>query len=241
LRRLSAKCAILLLAIASCTRRPDPLPGFPRVILWAWERPENLTFADPSIAGVAFLARSISWRKGTVTSRPRYQPLDVNPGTAIIAVARLDSFGPPLPDPNAILPDILHAVAFPRVRALQIDFDARLSERAWYASLLRRLRERLDPAIPLTITALASWCLGDPWIRDLPIQDAIPMLFQMGPGEPRGPIRDFSLPVCRSSLGIATDEVPYVIPHGRRLFVFHARPWTPEAYRAAIDLARRFR
>ena len=211
-------------------------------MLWAWERPERLQFVDPRAAGVAFLARSISWRDGNVTSHPRYQPLEVRPGTAMMAVIRLESYGPPLPDPDVLLPDLLKAATGPGVRAVEIDFDARLSERDWYAGLLRRLREQLT--LPLTITALASWCLGDSpgerWIRTLPVADAVPMLFRMGAGEPHE-VRDFPAAVCRSSLGISTDEEPLAAPHGRRLFVFHPKPWTPEAYRGAIELARRWR
>jgi hypothetical protein len=239
-RRLREAVAATLLAATSCGGRPDPLPAFPRVMLWAWERPERLGFIDPARAGVAFLARSISWRAGQVTSRPRFQPLEVPPGTRVMAVMRLDSFAPPLPDVNAIADEILTAAALPRVGAVQIDFDARASEREWYAALLRRLHERLPSGIPLTITALASWCLGDRWIASLPVADAVPMLFRMGAGEPRE-VRDFRLDVCRSSLGISTDEVPFALPHGRRLFVFDPRPWTPEAYRAAIELSRRWR
>ena len=232
--------AATLVAAACCRGRPDPLPGFPRVMLWAWERPERLKFIDPKAAGVAFLARTISWRSGQVTSRPRYQPLEVPPGTAMMAVVRMESDGKAFPDVGSIAREIVDTAALPGVAAIEIDFDARLSERGWYAGLVRRVRGRLPPGVPLTVTALASWCLGDPWIRGLPVDDAVPMLFRMGAGEPRE-VRDFSLEVCRSSLGISTDEVPFAAPHGRRLFVFHPRPWTPEAYRGAIELARRWR
>ena len=34
------------------------------------------------------------------------------------------------------------------------------------------------------MTALASWCLSDRWISDLPVDEAVPMLFQMGPETP---------------------------------------------------------
>lgn len=227
---------LLLLLLTNCSRRPDPLPGFPRVVLWAWERPEHLPFIDPQTTGVAFLARSIRWRDGQIDSRPRFQPLEIPPSAAVIAVTRLDSVSPPLPDPGLIANQILETASIPRVRALQVDFDARRSEREWYTRLLRIIRRRLPARMPLTITALASWCRRDPWIRDLPVADAIPMLFRMGPGEPRG-AADFSLDVCRSSLGISTDEIPAFLPHGRRLFVFHPRLWTPEAYHAAMRIA----
>jgi hypothetical protein len=166
------------------------------------------------------------------------QPLKVPPGTAVMAVVRLESRSALLPPVEEVARPVLEDAANPAVRAVQIDFDARNSEREWYAALLRRL-ERGIAGKPLDITALASWCLGDPWLRDLPVSDAVPMLFRMGKGEPRE-VREFASGVCRASVGVATDELPYAIPHGRRVFVFAARGWTPESYRAALVYARRF-
>jgi hypothetical protein len=45
--------------------------------------------------------------------------------------------------------------------------------------------------------------------------------------------------VCRSSVGVATDEIPPVVPHGRRIFIFHPGSWTAAAYRDAMQMARR--
>jgi hypothetical protein len=199
-----------------------------------------MKFIDPSAAGVAFLARTITWRDGQVNVRRRYQPLELPAGTVVMAVTRLQSDSPPLPDPDAIANAVLETAALPKIRAIQIDFDARRSEREWYSALLRRVRQRLAPSMPLTITALASWCLSDAWIGGLPVNDAVPMFFRMGAGEPRH-VRDVSLSMCRSSLGLSMDEIPLAVPFGRRLFVFNPRPWTPDAYRNALELARRWR
>ena len=236
--RMRRALLLTISLLTACSRPPDRLPGSPRLILWAWERPERLGFLDPRAAGIAYLARTVSWRDGALTVRPRLQPLEAPPGAWIMAVVRLES-RPPLPAPEAVAREILAAAAHPGVRALQIDFDARASEREWYAALLRRVRDGLDPAKPLTITALASWCLGDPWVRGLPVADAVPMLFRMGAGEPHE-VRDFSAEVCRASLGVAVDELPYTVPRGRRLFVFDPRPWTRDSYRGALALSRRW-
>jgi hypothetical protein len=230
---------VAICLLAACGHPADPLPGFPRVVLWAWERPERLEFLDPRAAGVAYLARTISWRNGIVDSRPRMQPLKLPPGTSVMAVVRLESWTSPLPPVEEVARPLLADAANPAVRAVQIDFDARRSEREWYAALLQRVERGLGGKKPLGITALASWCLGDPWIRDLPVSDAVPMLFRLGRGEPRD-VRDFSSGVCRASVGVATDELPYAIPHGRRVFVFAPREWTPESYRSALLYARRF-
>jgi hypothetical protein len=243
--RCPCRIVILLAGIAcGCRTSQDPLAGFPTVVLWAWERPEHLTWIDPRRVGVAVLARTISWRDGIVTPHPRHQPAELPNATPVIAVIRLESQSLPLPDPAAIATQILAVSALPRIRAIQIDFDARQSEREWYAALLQTLHRRLPPNVALTITALASWCLGDPrsdpWIKNLPIADAVPMLFRMGHGEPAG-ITDFSTPICRSSVGISLDEAPLSLPHNRRVFIFNPHPWTPESYRAAMELMRRLR
>jgi hypothetical protein len=223
-----------------CQRRPDPLPGFPRLVLWAWERPERLEFLNPRSAGVAFLARTVSWRAGQIISRPRLQPLRVPPATALMAVVRLESGGLPLPETGAVRAEILKAASIRDVQALQVDFDARLSERDWYRQLLQELRRDLKASMPLSMTALASWCDRESWVEGLPVSDAVPMLFRMGAGEPRG-TRDFRAGPCRASFGISTDELPADLPHGRRLFVFHPRAWDEDAYRGAVRLAVKWR
>jgi hypothetical protein len=198
-----------------------------------------MPFLNPRVTGVAFLARTIRWQTGRIESRPRLQPLRVPPGTALMAVVRLESGGGPLPDARQVASEVSRAAALPGIRAMQVDFDARRSEREWYREMLTGLRESLPPSLPLDITALASWCQGDPWVQGLPVSDAVPMLFRMGPGEAwHG--AEFSLGMCREGVGVSTDELPALVPRGRRLFVFHPRPWTEDAYRGALQLARRW-
>jgi hypothetical protein len=60
----------------------------------------------------------------------------------------------------------------------------------------------------------------------------------MGPGE-RIPA-DFSESVCRSSVGVSTDELPARVPRGRRLYFFHPGPWTQETYDVAVAQAWRW-
>ena len=163
---------------------PDPLPGYPRIVLWAWERPEDLSFIDTEEIGVAFLAKTIVMQGDAVSIRPRLQPLNVPNDTALMAVARIESKRPALTDLQRT--DVVSAVEkmaeLPQVAAIQVDFDAVESERGFYAALLRDLRDRLPKTIRLSITALASWCIGDTWIKDLPVDEAVPMLFRMGRG-----------------------------------------------------------
>src|SRR5262249_60977661 len=106
----------------------------------------------------AFLARTVWVDGGRVWSRPRLQPLRFTPGAALMAAVRVESAGHGLPDAKEVAREIRPAVELAGVRALQIDFDARQSEREWYAGLLRELRGAIPPKMPLTITALEHWC-----------------------------------------------------------------------------------
>jgi hypothetical protein len=239
--RTAVAALILTALVALAYRRPqrDPLPEFPRVMLWAWERPERLDFINPREAGVAFLARTVFLRGGMVTVRPRLQPLLVVPGTALMAVVRIESQDAEPIVRAEVEHAILDATELRGVRALQIDFDAKTSEREFYRSLLLDLRRVLPASMPLSITALASWCEYDGWITGLPVTEAVPMLFRMG-GESYHPGEDFRVGMCRSSVGISTDEPLAELPRGRRVYIFHPRSWSQGELRAALQEARRW-
>ena len=214
------------------------MPGLPRVFVWAWERPEDLRWIDPHAVGVAFLARTVCPREHGVVVRPRRQPLLVQPHTVRMAVVRVETESAAgQPASRADVPRTASAIAaaarLPGVRALQVDFDAVASERAFYRSLLEELRRQLPAHMPLSITALASWCESDGWIAGLPVAEAVPMLFRMGPDH-YSPGHDFRGELCRSSVGVSTDELPSRIPAGRRIYVFNPRSWSPGHLQAVL-------
>jgi len=236
-RRSGLWCSLFLL-LTGCGR--DQLPGFPHVILWAWESPQNLNFIDPNEAGVAFLARTLVLADHQAIIRPRLQPLRVPPGTALMAVVRLESTGhDELPRPSEIAPAIADLARDPGIRALQIDYDARFSERAFYRQLISEVKSRLPERFPLSMTALASWCNGDGWIATLPVSDAVPMLFRMGPERYR-PGSNFRVPLCRTSVGVSMDEPVARLPRGRRVYVFHPGRWTQRDYKNALQEVHRW-
>jgi hypothetical protein len=244
-RSLAVRIAVIVLiatAIAAMAYRPqrDPLPEFPRVMIWAWERPEKLDFIDPREAGVAFLARTVMVRGEMVTVHPRMQPLVVAPGMALMAVVRVESQDPQPAARIAVEHAILDATELHGVRALQIDYDAKASERDFYRGVIRDLRRVLPASMPLSITALASWCEYDDWISGLPVTEAVPMLFRMGAEPYRGAER-LRERKCQSSVGISTDEPLAEPPRGRRVYIFHPRSWSREELRAAIQEVRRWR
>ena len=216
---------------------PAGLAVFPRLTVWAWENPEDLRALDPQRYAVAYLDQTI-FISPQVWSRPRFQRLLVSPATRIIAVVRIEAGAagagindPGLPAQVACL--IERSAQKPRTGMLQIDFDATRSQRAFYINLLREVRKGMPKRMPLSITALASWCADDDWISALPVDEAVTMLFRMGPDHPPTnlpgwtyPLRE---PLCEASAGVATDEPWPALRGDERLYVFHPGAWTPAA------------
>ncbi len=199
-----------------------------------------------------------------VQIRPRLQPLRVTPGTPLMAVVRIESVPGAFPraysnhttttaklspqDLSLFAAQIANATEISGVTALQIDFDATLSEQTLYRDLLIEVRKRLPAEMPLSITALASWCIGDRWLEQLPsgtIDEAVPMLFRMGTGEREimsfvSSGEEFRIAVCANSLGVSTDEPlsqgilagKISVGNGasaRRVYVFSRSAWKQES------------
>jgi hypothetical protein len=220
------------------------LAEFPPIILWAWERPENLEFIDTKRFGVAFLAQTLELKGDEVAFRPRRQPLKVSPETKLIAVTRIESEArrgtlPALSEEQRrqTVDLIIKTLERKNVSAIQIDYDATVSEREFYRQLLQDLRVKLPENVPLTMTALASFCVGDRWLTDLPVDEAVPMIFRMGADDRQ--IKeflsnggDFSEPLCQKSYGLATDEIfSAKLDKSRRLYIFNVQSWTEEDVR----------
>jgi len=217
-------------------------------MLWAWEQPQDLRGLDPARVGVASLTRTLTLTGDRVTVRPRLQPLLVTPGTRIVAVGRIESDRSyqPVLSPRQRSQTVAELAALarrPGVVAVQVDFDAGASQRTFYRELLADLRRALPDSTALSITALGSWCVGDRWLADLPVDEVVPMLFRMG-ADARlvresfaGHAGAFGDGSCATSVGIATDEPWPSLVHARRVYVFHAGSWTPAALRQALDRA----
>lgn len=213
--------------------------NLPPVILWAWERPEDLEFLDSARFGVAFLAQTLILKGDQVALNPRHQPLKVSPATRLIAVTRVESqkktgeqASLTAVQRERLVTLISRTAQLENVSAIQVDFDALVSERQFYRQLLLDLRKQLPNEIGLSMTALASFCVGDRWLDDLPVDEAVPMIFRMG-ADDKGiksllaAGQDFREPLCQMSYGISLDEpLEMKFASGRRLYVFTDHPWT---------------
>lgn len=233
--------SVLLATLPACrkqSRNRLDESQFPQMVLWAWERPEDLRSLDSKRYAVAFLAQTLTLRGDEVIQSPRHQPLQITPETKLMAVTRIESSK--TTGERAALSDaqrqkiaslILKTLQLDRVSAIQIDFDAASSERDFYRALLIDVRGQLPDNVPLSMTALASFCVGDRWLSDLPVDEAVPMIFRMGADDRA--IRnmlaagdDFREPLCLRSYGVAIDEPPdFQRDPSRRIYVFNSHPW----------------
>ena len=250
---VSAFALFLLGRPAARTESANMLSGFSRLTLWAWEMPEHLDFIDPQQVAVAYLDQTVYVRRGggkdndeDVYARPRFQPMIVPPRTQVIAVVRIE-----MPMTTSLTPAtktkvvaaLLRSARRPGVAALQVDFDAVKSQQTFYAEVLRDLRQQMPPRMPLSITALASWCAYDRWLAGLPVAEAVPMLFRMGKEQSlfrspdKGPlVRE---PLCAASLGVSVDEDWPRDLGGKRLYVFNPHPWTRESLARVMEQIKR--
>lgn len=248
----TAKIAIMLAALIAgasdtlAARRSasaDRMSRMPRVILWAWERRENLNFIDPDKTAVAYLARTLNLRGDDVIVRPRFQPLTVPSRTVLIAVVRIENDRRLPPTLSASqrgeAARIIAGLANASPAAIQIDFDATRSERTFYSDLLTDVRGRIPHSIPLSMTALASWCLDDDWVSGLPVDEVVPMLYRMGPDatDITAYLRnggEFGPAMSRNSVGLSLDAQIAGLAAGKRVYLFSPHPWTADSVRDAV-------
>jgi Protein of unknown function (DUF3142) len=240
-RAITLTAALALLGPSLVVSRSSAPGAIPFVVLWAWERPVDLRRL-PAGTGVAFLAQTITISRSTHLVSRRRQPLQVDPATPLIAVTRIEAPGEnATPDTAALARAIAETARLPRVTGIQIDFDARATQRAFYRRLLHETRAALPPQTALSMTALASWCLDDNWLDELPVDEAVPMLFQMG--------RDTDIvrrdwpsrtpaPKCRAAVGVSLDERAPFARRAGRTYVFNPGPWTAATVTAALEMQR---
>lgn len=228
--------------------------ALPNKVIWAWQRPENLQFINPQEFGVAYLACRALLTENKVVYHWRNQSLRLPDKIAVAPTIRIDvdtKNAPKLNDEQieSLLKVIEQIAHRPGIAEIQIDFDARVTEREFYRKLLNALRQRI-PGTPISITALASWCLFDSWIKDLPVDETIPMMFSLG--QEREKIlyyfkthKSFLFEGCCKSLGISIEDaevngimIPLVkerkIPV--RIFVFSKTAWNEKKIQSVRNL-----
>lgn len=235
---------VILVAVGCLSLRPDAgrrnglserMRRLPSRTLWVWERPEDLSGIDPASTAIAWLDQTILIGE-SISTVPRRQPIIYPTSASRIAVVRIEvQHGADLNDEKGksqareVANQVLQSATTPGIAALQVDFDATRSQRAFYIEVIQDLRSRMPSELPLSITALASWCSYDDWIGSLPVDEAVPMFFRMEPDRRRAPenLPEFQVrePLCMGSVGISTHERWPSEVAGKRIYVFADRGW----------------
>src|SRR6266566_6377154 len=73
--------------ISARTRMPLDMPP---LVLWAWDRDDDLSFIDIRDTAVAYLAATVILRGETVLLAPRHNPLIPPKGTRLVAVVHVE-------------------------------------------------------------------------------------------------------------------------------------------------------
>lgn len=233
--------------------RPDAIPrpwprmsSLPAVTLWVWERAEDMRGMDTRRFAIAYLDQTLTIGL-SVQRQARREPIVFPDHATRIAVVRIETSRFPVLDDMAreeTVAAILDSAREPGIGALQIDFDATRSQRAFYRGVIEETRRRMPPDLPLSMTALASWCSWDDWLQGLPVDEAVPMYFRMEPDRRRAApdVDAFALrePLCRTSVGVSTTEPWPVVRRGERVYVFPEKGWRQDGQgEAFVSLQRR--
>lgn len=228
----------MLALVSGCSGPAPPEPS--TLIVWAWERPEDLRFLKPPVE-VAVQSGFVELVGDQVVARGRRHPLLVerSPGIALVHI-QIDERVPLRWTPvlrQRTSAAVLHYATRIPAPMVQIDFEVRASQRQVLLDLLGDVRRGLPPNVRLSMTALASWCDTEDWLDAAPVDEIVPMVFRMGQGDRTMRDRlakggDFRHPRCRTALGIATDTPVRRAPPGRRVYLFDPRSWTPADFTA---------
>jgi hypothetical protein len=120
---------------------------------------------------------------------------------------------------------------------VQLDFEVRRSQRAFWLEVVQSVRAALPIGVRLSVTALASWCHGDRWLAQAPADEIVPMYFRLGSRRAEFERRTMAGamdPRCAAAHGVADDEPPWPVALPGRRYVFLGRPsarrWDPATH-----------
>lgn len=232
---------VCLSATLSCQPKPSARPP-PHVVLWAWERPEDLRFLSGQPVSASILLATLELRPSRFLTLARRQPVRLPPGMRPQGTVRLEmregaSLARYAPEHLRAVARQLAELARTRdVSRLQLDFDVRESEQEAYLTLLHETRAQLGADVPLSITGLASWCVTGSWLERAPVEEVVPQLFRMGPETEtwRARFARGATAPCGRSVGLSLDEWHAVPPGTRTLYLFNPRPWTRDSLAQAM-------
>lgn len=170
------------------------------------------------------------------TRKAHHFPLDAHTRVTPVLHVEVSTVNPPLNIETSRAPIVaamLRAASRSSSGRVQLDMEAKPSQRDFYRSLVRDVRAALPADIALSVTALAWWCRSPAWLDGLAADEVVPMFFRMGKDGPA--LRELiahapqSLhPRCRSGSAGFSPQEPFpeqVSGRYRRTYWFDYHAW----------------
>lgn len=211
-------------------------PDSPREFWWYWDRPaEQLPAPAPGV-GAAVLVTHVIFSGQGYALQPRRSALRLPAGIATMPVVHVEvdparPFAANADQLNALRAAVLDAVQRGHAAWVQLDFEARRSQRAFWRAAVHSIKAALPAGVRLSVTALASWCYGDRWIDDAPADEIVPMYFRLHHAR-RDYIARSAAGVdearCGAAHGVADDEPDWPIALPGRRYVFLGQRGRPK-------------
>lgn len=205
--------------------------ALPQVLWWYWDRPAaQLPPPAPGIGAAVVVAHVLLSGEAAIRQRRR-SALPLPDTVAILPVIHVEiDPGRPFAGTPAQLAALRDAVTEAATHGatdwVQLDFEARQSQRDFWRASVDAIKAALPRHTRLSVTALASWCHGDRWLADAPVDEVVPMYFRLGRARQHYVARSaagVSEPLCAHAHGVADDEPdwPVSLPGRRYVFLGH--------------------
>lgn len=242
LSALFAAASLELSAKAIRTRKAS-------IVIWSWREDDHLDFLAAKTNRVAYHAKTIMLGESGAGISYARKNLKHQIANYSIPVYRIEKAFPDKPASKSSFNDALSIIKVSyeagRFREIQIDFDCPAQDRQAYLNFLSSLKSSLSDRTTLSITALASWCFTDRWLKDCAGDESVGMFFSMGSGsakilqELKKTGADSGAPGFKSvgiSLGQGTTNKLLresgVFKRAHRIFLFSPLAWTKSKYNA---------
>lgn len=150
-------------------------------VAWLWDQAQLPAWSEQH---AALLDRHILLSADTIRTRAgRHLSLAAPTRVTPVLHVEVSTVHPPSnieASRAAIVAAMLQAAAHSTSGRVQLDMEAKPSQRVFYRALVRDVRAALPPRIALSVTALGWWCRSPAWLDGLAADEVVPMFFRMG-------------------------------------------------------------
>ncbi|CAN5327346.1 hypothetical protein BH11PSE11_BH11PSE11_29160 [soil metagenome] len=218
----------------------------PNEFWWYWDRPASQLPSPAAGVGAAVVVTHVYLSGDRALRVPRRSALPLPADVIAIPVIHVEvdparPFAATVQQRDALRDAVIEAGLRGRPPWVQLDFEARLSQREFWRATVQEIRARLPADIGLSVTALASWCHGDRWLADIVADEVVPMYFRLGSARAAIIARSaagVAEPRCARAHGVADDEPPWPVALPGRRYVFLGTRPRQAAAKIALERTR---